>query len=744
MSKPLPWVLDAYRFFYSPQIEDYLLLNKPIQEFLRQDDKFFLVGAKGLGKTLFLRYKSHQFHEKYGNSIHFNNRQTELTENLNIHPDTLTKEELLRFENIGLWRLIWELAFWIMSFRMYDLPINLKLERIVGRGDQLSTIVTRLLNNRGLIDEYREYVSEFIDQKRKISSGLAIFVDDVDQALHNALMKPHHTDTYYEGRVNPSVIVWINAQIGLVDAIYNINRQNGHIKIYATIRREAFEACPNEMKFNYRQHVSILHYEKDEIRNIFEKNIRLVEANELFGNKKSDNYIEQLLSFSRMTHPYAVDMHGNQRTETGFDFIFRHTYGRPRELMLMGLEINNLIITEAYRSADMDKRVSDLRRLVNKVSNELLNQYKQEIIPYLDEDKLREFIIKVRSNVLEKRDLEKLDKVFFRQLFNLGLIGYVSAMHQPGILKQTFKQAATYNYDHQDPWPDADFFVIHSTLDGPLRYEHINGNFHNRYNIIGDGYDFFPKMDNMIHEANYYIPADITGNRMLSSNGGGGHAFGLKDIYDNYFKFEDDLRRHEHFEAQWKIAEAVLGWISRICYCHRLYTQFKDETYREKEAECLAELQRYYFNREYNAKLPDADSDQAFTIFLDKLFGRYITLGCYLFLDMHIDWIYQLLRTGRFQFKHWEGSKDTPYTYLNRSFFIRELQKDEPNDPDNHAHRHVKQQIFNFLSDHEKDSLRNFVKNAADETRLMNWVDNPEHKNWLEKQVLAKIWQPGK
>lgn len=49
MNKSFPWNLDAFRHFDGTQTEDYLLVNKPIKEFLERDDKFFLIGAKGLG-----------------------------------------------------------------------------------------------------------------------------------------------------------------------------------------------------------------------------------------------------------------------------------------------------------------------------------------------------------------------------------------------------------------------------------------------------------------------------------------------------------------------------------------------------------------------------------------------------------------------------------------------------------------------------------------------------------------------
>lgn len=739
MFKHTPWNLDAYRFFFGPETEDYLLLNKPIKEFLQRDDKFFLVGAKGLGKTLFLRYKSLQFHEKYRDSMRFNVNQTELTENLNLHPDTLTKEELLRFEAPNLWRLIWELGLWVMIFRIFELPISPKLEKIVGDGRQISSIFTRLLNNRGLIEEYRTFLNEFLNQKSKITDGVAIFIDDVDQALHTALKEPHLTDEYFEGKVNPSVAVWVNAQMGLVDAIYNINRQSGHIKIYATIRREAFEAYTGEMRLNYLQHASFLHYEKDDLKIIFEKNIDLLDESQLF-RKESRTLIGQFLGFDRLQHRFAIDLSGNPRQENSFDFIYRHTFGRPREMMLMGAEIDTLVTKQAYLNDSNEARIEKLRVKVNEVASFLMNQYAEETIPYLSDSKLLEFVKKVRSNVITKEDTQKLDEDFFKQLFNFGLVGYVRAVNMQGQLKQAFNPPATYNYRKPEPLPDTDYFLIHSAMNGRLMERHTYGNFYNKYNIIGHGYDFFPNTDHHIHDMAYYLPIDVSGNRMNASNEAAGHEFPLIEIYNKYFDFQNNPHRYELFDQNWGTASKVLGLLARICYCNRLNKQFLTTDYSPIMKELSSELEHFYFKRQYNARLRDSSSVQAFSIFSDKLIGRFITLGCYLVLDMRINWIYQLLRNGLIEFN--DETNDAAFPYLSRSFFIRDLQRTEPREPDNPEHRQIKQRIFNYLSDCEKESLKTFIRDASDEVQFLNLIKTEEHRKWVEESILRKLWRP--
>jgi len=740
MKQPAPWNLEAYRYYYSENADEHLLLNKPIREFLENDDKFYLIGSKGLGKTLFLRYKSYLYHEKYGESIKFNVSQTELTENLNIHPDTFTKEELFQFKEEELWCLIWELALWILVFRIIKAPIPANLERLTDNADQLSTILTRLLNNRSKIEEYNKFVSDFQEQKSKIQSGIAIFIDDVDQNLRAFLKNPHYTDDYYEGKLSPSVEIWVNAQMGLIGAIYHINRQNAHIKIFATVRREAFEAYTGDMKINYRQHASILHYEKDELRIIFEKNIQLIKRAELI-DPATQSLVGKFLGFDQMPHRFAVDIEGKRRNEDAFDFIYRHSFGRPREIILIGSELHTLVSSHAYRKMSEEDRIAKIRILVNKQSHELLLQYKQEIIPYLDEQEMLQFIEQVRGNVITKEERLRLNLPTLQRYFNLGLIGYTRSKNHVGMMRQEFKTPATYNYRAYQSLPETDYLLIHSALDTTLLEKHSFGHFYNEFNIIGDGYDFYPIVESPIYRIEYYLPRDISGNRMKSGNESAGHAFPLEQIYTEFFQFDDHPTRYEQLMTHQKAAGQVLVLLGRICFCYILEKKFKTGYYQHKQEFYRKELSRYNFVRRYNAELPDARPDIALNRFLDKIIGRFIALGAYLVLDMRIEWIHGLLLSGKFKFER-EEKNQSAFTYINRSFFIRELRREEPRNPNSPADRQLKQRIFNYLSKHEQEGIRTFVCDASDEVNYIDWLEQPAHKEWLETHVLSSLWRP--
>ncbi len=739
-----PWKLDGYRTFEDDSIEDHLLFNAPIKSFLESPECFFLVGAKGLGKTVFLRYKSYLYHKEYRESIKFNQNNSELTENLRITSTSIGQKELRKFQDKAVWQGIWELALWTMAFRMFDLEINPELEKIVYKNKNLSSIITLLLNDRSKYQEYMTYLLEYQERVGEIPSGLMIFIDDFDQTLDDFLGISIDFGKPYNAKDNDAKYAWVYAQVGLVGAIYNINRQCSHIKIYATVRREAFEALDkNPMKINYKNHSSILEYNKDEIKLIFEKNIQIVVPSE-YISPESKSWVGKFLGFDEMGHRIAKTTDGKPLKEGAFDYIYRHTYGRPREIVLIGKRLNELILNETYRSATLEDKIEKVRILVNKESHALFLQYKTEIVPHLNENKLNEFIEKIRSNVIPKDELVRLDKDIIRTYYNIGLLGYVHTPHQGKTMKQVFNQPATYSYSELAPMPETLFLVVHSTVDGYLLNKHTFGNFYNEYNIIGHGYDFYPKINSYVQRIDHYIPITVSGNRMVARSEKSGNEVPLQNLYNKFFFFDDTPTNHEKLLNNWSTAKRILGIIGRICYCHRLEKKFQSDFYGQKRTEFWSDLSVLHVNRKYNSNIRTDYAPDDLDRFLDKLVGRFITLGCYLILDMRIEWIHQLLQGGHFEFKNRaeQSVHQNAFTYISRSFFINYLIKDEPRNPKNPDHIAQKQRIFNQLSEFEKKELRDFVETACGEVPYLDWVTDEEHKNWLANNCVQKLWRP--
>jgi hypothetical protein len=382
-----------------------------------------------------------------------------------------------------------------------------------------------------------------------------------------------------------------------------------------------------------------------------------------------------------------------------------------------------------------------IRIIVNNRSDRLLLQYKSEIVPYFDEDEFAEFLGGIRGNVITSEDLKYLKEKTIKHYYNLGLLGITRTKNLKNQLKQDFKAAATYNYRHLEPIPDTDYLLIHSTLDATLLSKHSFGQFYNKHNIIGHEYDFFPVPDRKILNPEAYIPIDVTGNRMSAPNPAAGHNFPLRDIFKEYFQFDTHHARFENYSQKWDNAKQVLFTLSRICFCHLLEKQFKDPHYGVLKAQFLEELNTFEIIRPYNREIPDSSSPESLIIFRDKLIGRFITLGAYLVLDMRVEWIHNLLQQGKFAFKK-PTQNLTAMAYLTRSFFIKRLSREEPRDNLDPRQRVVKQLIFDYLSRHEQDSLKEFIKSAAEEMRYDKFMKEQAHIDWLYQRTQKHLWRP--
>jgi hypothetical protein len=244
-----------------------------------------------------------------------------------------------------------------------------------------------------------------------------------------------------------------------------------------------------------------------------------------------------------------------------------------------------------------------------------------------------------------------------------------------------------------------------------------------------------------MHKFGYYLPKEVSGNRMDTISETGGHPnFPLYDYYANCFNYDEHQGRSERLAQQYIGAENILSLLGKICLCQQLERKFNTEYYAEKQKKFFTDLGKYTCVRQYNSVLKENDVEKDMDKFMDKLIGRFITLGAYLFLDMRIAWIHDFLKTGRFTFV--DERTDASFSYLTRSFFIQGIKHEEPRNPENPIHRNVKQKIYNSLSAYEQECLDRFMKHGIDEISIADWIVDANHGEWLRQNSLMKIWRP--
>jgi len=542
------WNYEAGTITFSLTIKDELYFNTKIENYLHigeHDKQFILIGPKGIGKTLFIQLKSFEYREnlkKDGFKIYPANS---LCENLLIPKELLSKEDLLKFSTFDYWEKIWLFALTIIACQTTDIELPQELSNLIDNSKSCSAIITIMLQNRKSLNIYFKVIPELLRLVETIGSGIGIFIDDVDQAFRDFLTDYHFTD---ESTINPSVKVWTNSQNGLMSAIYFLNRHNSHVKVFSTIRSEAFNAQDGEMKFNFKNYCTELKYTKEEIRQIYEINIDLMKQ-EHFINKQAKTHCEKFLGFSQMAHPFARDNNGKKRIENTFDFLYRHTLGRPREIVFMGRHIfENLACSTNYRTSTKREKIEKLRWEVNNISDELLQNYFKEIIPRFNKNDLVDFLNIVQCNVIPSIFLNKEIEKIMKHFYSIGILGFIKKKnHSPkqNLYLQEFLPVSQYSYNEHIDLPKSKYFITHPALDDQLK-KLFDLSFYNRNNIIGNGYDF---IDEEFITRKYDVALSFAGENREFVEQVATHlkSKGISVFYDNHHKtslWGKDLYQH--------------------------------------------------------------------------------------------------------------------------------------------------------------------------------------------------------
>ena len=513
----LPWTFDAdnidIRDITQENIYQLAVVRTPqVEAFLRfgtEDRKYFVVAPKGLGKTFLLKVKSKFYRENVsGYKNHCIPSGDELVEKLTSIRVSFSKEELGRFKSIETWEKTWELCLLTMILRNFNIELPADLKNIIGEAKSLLDILSAFLRSRSSIDRlYSEYAATFLRPRlgelhKEGVNQIAVFIDNIDEGIEQ--------HGYYQKNASSksSKEVWINAQLGMMKIVRDICTRYKHIKIFVSIRSEAFNNLESQTSLQYQDISSILTYTKAQIKEIFEQNIGIARRARLAKPDALDP-MERFVGFSNMDHRFVKD-EGEPRKEDTFDFIYRHTFGRPREIVLIGGKIEEIPVTERNRDSER------VRELVNDVSGyDILNQLKKEIIPYFQDDVFDKFCDLVGSNVISTQQAEKITREVseylqfdnvFSYLYSIGLVGITEYSWRRRQYVQRFLPVGRYSLSTNEPPAASKYFVIHSAVDMTLRDKH-GRNFYNENNIIGDGLVFQGPVSSVVDNSSKVLHA---------------------------------------------------------------------------------------------------------------------------------------------------------------------------------------------------------------------------------------------
>ncbi|MEM9459228.1 MAG: serine/threonine-protein kinase [Myxococcota bacterium] len=459
------WASDANQIDIEV-LDDITFKNSVVEEFLEDGAKYFVAGAKGLGKTLLLTYKRSRLSERYqGDGAPRAHAAVQLVPEgrpyLDLMGDLRTpgKAHIDFMSSLGNCKRAWGFALRVAAISHQptlvgsddaeDLAAWPKRLRAMIEGKRAEpTIVVKelLMSSVRQINRLVDDAENFLEHKiRSLHSGMFLFIDKVDQALSGLSRE-----------------AWIHMQAGLVEAAWDLMNTNRHIKVFATIREEAFSSYESDIKTNLYGATTTLRYSARDLRRMLEKLTHFYEG----------------LPLRDFVSPEVVAKH-QAEDEEAFDFIYRHTLGRPRDLVIIASEISR-------NRASLDERM--FKRVVRETSAGIVvSNIFDEMRVFLDvlHDKTQRlrFLSLLPYGVLTREDtidvwcrLHGVEREYFetyghdspdvyhpfRELYDCGVLGIVEQDGEQDV--QRFKQPHDAIDGLHHGLPRSPYYLLHPAL----------------------------------------------------------------------------------------------------------------------------------------------------------------------------------------------------------------------------------------------------------------------------------------
>lgn len=726
------------------QINDaYIYSNNLIKQYLVFDSKekmLFLLGTKGCGKTLLLRRKSMLYWNKLynptGKRKYTKKDGNELYEKLNFSVMTLTQSALQELQLLGTWKRIWRfaLALFIVKKVKILLPKHLEwIDNHFGDVKSLNIILNRILRNpeKFLKSNFLVESGELEELVKDINSSFVYFVDQLDQALDDIVSNEYYAEMETKKGNSVPYIIWKHAQYAFLEASYNLIGINPHVRIYATAREEALNVKSPQL-MNVRSFCTELNYTKAEIKQIIETNIRRVATDHLLGSSK-DSLWYRFLGIENMEHISCINQDGSKYLESIFDVMYRHTYGRPREALIIGKNLyNKFVLPKGRVAGGSPEYQEDVRRIINDTANNtILDGYRSEFVPEYRKSLQEDCELIFSTNVIPAatvEDAKSLNNAAVEYLFRAGLLGFVENGYQ------RFVPVSVNNYNINLRFQTSDYYLIHPTLDLEMQSQHPWETYMDRYNSVGNGNRFnlpSPLSTPILasRELDYYLPRKTAGKS--------GDLWRIEPSLDelNKYLFKSKKNSEVLSKCHQRIREAqqMLSILFDVQVLEVLEEKFSVSFAERRDAE-LAKLKRLAKNSAYSKKIEKAD-ETGILVYTDKFFGRIVLAGCLIFTDFDYPKINFLLRN----FSDASGidpeldRRRNLLAFLRHSFFIAHMKDYAP-----HSESERKA-IFADLSEFEKEMLRDWFIRHVNHGLLVSNGISEEHRKYLSDLYLPEI-----
>jgi hypothetical protein len=463
------WATDANQIDIL-DLDKVLFHNDMVDSFLNGRHRHFISGSKGFGKTLLLTYKRHLLTQ----ASTVRGQATTMVPEGRPYLDFMSEMRTLssRYEeplaDVSTTKRLWSAALRISAISHQPAVIDdseaveveafsSRVQRWLRGAKVQPTVVFKELTTLGVgeLNRLIDRTENFLDQKmRQVHVGMCFFIDKVDQAIRHL-----------------SQGAWIAVQAGLIEAAWETMNANSHLKVYASIRQEAFSSYQSDIKSNLFAATTSLHYTADELHALLDRLSQCYEGCPTFAEFLGLNVVR----------------HGRRPApEDSFQYVLRHSCARPRDLVA---------IASAVSSKRSTLNESGLRALVQQTcSDVVISNLFDEVRVFLnclgDRDARLKFLARLPSNILRGDEAFRVCEEFnglepgtlehfgedsadifhpFRDLYFVGLLGVVERDPETGGMIQRFRRPHDPLAPATTHLPESPVFLIHPALDTFIR-----------------------------------------------------------------------------------------------------------------------------------------------------------------------------------------------------------------------------------------------------------------------------------
>lgn len=469
------WSVEADIFdFDDDDILELVYLNNEVKRFLSATDSMGVAACKGMGKTFLLKAKRMQMQKNHSVLFLPKNRLVDVSGTVYI--DKMHMNFLSSYSN---WISIWLscICIYILSLDNFsdiididekqELPESVQL-LLCKENDGIFNVLHKILNlkSKEKLNEIVQSSGILFDYVQRIQQSIVLFVDKLEEPFNRGYYSIPGDSNSAHGKYNSSI--WAYAQLAFAEAVYILFSARHHIKIFFSIRKEALYRG-EEISIEYnkvRDRVVTLKYTPEELFEMFSLYISRENDSDLcYPEYARVNPIKSLVGMDIIIHKSGVE-------ENIWDYIYRHTFQRPRDIMEMCIAIHQHIITnKTVRNSEVTEQIRVLRHWINEISTMECQQYLSTLEPFMsqsDNIHFKEEVISLArqlpTNVFTSDSIKyychqinkKEDKIdcnscvgihYFSTLYNIGLLGCIHKSVNDNTFHNVIKHIGESKFD---------------------------------------------------------------------------------------------------------------------------------------------------------------------------------------------------------------------------------------------------------------------------------------------------------